>query len=536
MSDQPTAEQITRAVKERYSAAAKQVLEQNQASCCGPSTGSSCCGSGAAPVARASTIGAVNYDPAELGEIPEDAALASLGCGNPTLLAQLGEGEVVLDLGSGGGIDVLLSARRVGPTGKAYGLDMTDEMLQLARQNAAKAGVQNVEFLKGNIESIPLPSESVDVIISNCVINLSPDKDRVLAEAFRVLKPGGRFAVSDIVVQGGPLPESAQRLMALWASCIAGALTEDEYRAKLAAAGFGEIDVEVLSVYSLEDVPEGVLRAVSGDLALPEGTRVISGFVRATKGGSASKARAPRVTLGKTTAFQVKKLSSSCCGSPADAAQPVAASCCGDAVKGYFKEVAEEWDELRQGYFTEAVRDAAVARAGLTSESVVADVGTGTGFMLAGLVPLVSKAYGFDSSPEMLEVARRNLAGAANVELRVSEGDSLPVADAGLDAAFANMYLHHTPDPAAAVAELARVVRPGGRLVLTDLDSHDHEWMRDEMADVWMGFDRSQVAEWFRRAGLTDVKVEPAETSCCGTSSCGDEAAITVFVASGTRP
>jgi ubiquinone/menaquinone biosynthesis C-methylase UbiE len=466
---------------------------------------------------------------------------------------------VVLDLGSGGGIDVLLSARRVGPTGKAYGLDMTDEMLQLARQNAAKAGIENVDFLKGNIEAIPLPDASVDVIISNCVINLSPDKDRVLAEAFRVLKPGGRFAVSDIVVQGGPLPEPVRQLMALWASCVAGALTEEEYRSKLAAAGFGGIDVEVLSVYSLEDVPEQVAQAVSGDLSLPEGTRVVSGFVRATKEGGPgvasglapdairvgnpdpspargdATAGARTLNVGKSASFQVKKITSSCCGSSAEPAQATASSCCGETVKDYFKEVAEEWDELRQGYFTEEVREAAIARAGLTPEAVVADVGTGTGFMLAGLLPLVKKAYGFDASPEMLEVARRNLAGAGNVELRVSEGDSLPLPDGSLDAAFANMYLHHTPDPAAAVAELARVVKPGGRLVLTDLDSHDHEWMRAEMADVWMGFDRGQVEEWFSQAGLVDVRVESAETSCCGTSSCGDEAAISVFVASGTR-
>lgn len=528
MTDQPTAEQVKDAVKRRYSAAAKQVLEQRQASCCG--SGSSCCGS-TSPVARASSIGADNYDPAELGSIPEDAALASLGCGNPTLLAQLKEGEVVLDLGSGGGIDVLLSARRVGSTGKAYGLDMTDEMLQLAQQNAVKAGVENVEFLKGNIESIPLPDESVDVIISNCVINLSPDKDRVLAEAYRVLKPGGRFAVSDIVVQGGPLPESVRSLMALWASCISGALTEEEYRAKLATAGFTGIDLEVLSVYSMEDVPEGVLRAVSGALSLPEGTRVVSAFVRATK-GPAGDSRGSTVTMkigGKASIHQ--KASSSCCGD----STPAESGCCGDTVKSYFRDVAGEWDRMREGYFTEEVRDAAIARAALHPEAIVADVGTGTGFMLAGLAPIVKKAYGFDSSPEMLEVARRNLSMAGNVELRVSEGSSLPLEDGSVVAAFANMYLHHAPDPAAAIAELARVIKPGGRLVITDLDAHEHAWMRVEMADVHLGFDRAQVEEWFRLAGLAGVSVESAKTSCCGSSCCGDEADISIFVASGTK-
>ncbi len=190
--------------------------------------------------------------PPRPGRLPEEAVLASLGCGNPTALAQLNAGETVLDLGSGGGIDVLLSARRVGPTGKAYGLDMTDEMLALARENQRKAGVENVEFLKGEIENIPLPDNSVDVVISNCVINLSADKDRVLREAFRVLKPGGRFAVSDVVVRG-EVPAEVRRSMEMWVGCIAGALHDHEYVGKLAKAGFDDIDIEPTRVYSIED-------------------------------------------------------------------------------------------------------------------------------------------------------------------------------------------------------------------------------------------------------------------------------------------
>src|SRR6202034_2199870 len=197
-------------------------------------------------------ISANLYDDDETGSLPQDAVLASLGCGNPTALAELGEGETVLDLGSGGGLDVLLSARRVGPTGKAYGLDMTDEMLALARENQRKAGVQNVEFLKGEIESIPLPDNSMDVVISNCVINLSADKDRVLREAFRVLKPGGRFAVSDVVVRG-EVPEVLRRNMEMWVGCIAGALQDQEYIGKLAKAGFEGIDIQPTRVYSIED-------------------------------------------------------------------------------------------------------------------------------------------------------------------------------------------------------------------------------------------------------------------------------------------
>ncbi len=238
---------ITDVVKEKYGQAALRVIGGQGNSCCGgaPSgianTGLDCCD----PITS-------NLYGAEAGEVPEMALAASLGCGNPTALAELLPGETVLDLGSGGGIDVLLSARRVGPTGKAYGLDMTGEMLSLARANQAKAGVTNVEFLEGHIEHIPLPDSSVDVIISNCVINLSADKDRVLREAFRVLKPGGRFAVSDVVTHGD-IPAELRSHILLWVGCLAGALEETEYRAKLAAAGFTAIDVEPTRVYHVDD-------------------------------------------------------------------------------------------------------------------------------------------------------------------------------------------------------------------------------------------------------------------------------------------
>lgn len=208
----------------------------------------------------------------------------------------------------------------------------------------------------------------------------------------------------------------------------------------------------------------------------------------------------------------------------------------GVKVKRYFEKVAPDWDQMRKGYFTEEVRQAAIAGAGLTGESVVADVGTGTGFLLAGLAPLVARAYGFDNSPQMLEEARARFSDAPNVELRVSEGSSLPLPDGTLDAVLANMYLHHAPDPAAAIAEMARVLKPGGRLVITDMDSHSHDWMREEMADLWMGFDRPQLAEWFRQAGLSDVKVECSGSNCCGSSGAGDMAGISIFVATGMKP
>src|SRR5881227_3437702 len=236
-------DEIKRTVKEKYGQAALRVAGGERGSCGGTGT----CG--------CDPVSSNLYDAAETAALPEGAVLASLGCGNPTALAELHEGDIVLDLGSGGGIDVLLSARRVGATGKAYGLDMTEEMLALARENQRKAGVTNVEFLKGEIEHIPLPDGSVDVIISNCVINLSADKDRVLQEAFRVLKPGGRFAVSDVVTRG-PVPEEIRKSVELWIGCVAGALEEREYREKLARAGFEAIDVEPTRVYRVEDARE----------------------------------------------------------------------------------------------------------------------------------------------------------------------------------------------------------------------------------------------------------------------------------------
>ncbi len=264
---------VKEAVRERYGAAARRVTS-TEGACCGASDAVSGC----------NPITSNLYDAAQKGALPDTAVLASLGCGNPTALAQLAAGETVLDLGSGGGIDVLLSAKRVGPTGKAYGLDMTDEMLALARENQRKAGVDNVEFLKGEIESIPLPDNSVDVIISNCVINLSGDKDRVLKEAFRVLKPGGRLAVSDVVTRGEVPPEVRQEML-LWVGCIAGALRDAEYVGKLEDAGFQSIGVEPTRVYDVEDAREFLSgKGIDVDVLAPqvEG-KFMSAFIRAVK-------------------------------------------------------------------------------------------------------------------------------------------------------------------------------------------------------------------------------------------------------------
>jgi len=276
-------------VREKYGAAARRVREGSglPADCC--STTSCCDGFGAA---SCDPITSNLYDETEAGGIPEQALKASLGCGNPTALASLNPGEVVLDLGSGGGIDVLLSARRVGPQGKAYGLDMTDDMLALARENQRKAGIENVEFLKGEIENIPLPDNSVDVVISNCVINLSGDKDRVLREAFRVLKPGGRFAVADVVV-AGDVPDEIRRSMELWVGCVAGALRDSEYIAKLARAGFDSIDIESTRIYRTEDARTFLTgTGVDVDAVAPRvDGKFMSAFIRAVKPASPGEGR-----------------------------------------------------------------------------------------------------------------------------------------------------------------------------------------------------------------------------------------------------
>lgn len=285
--DQSAAEHLRAVVRDKYGKVARQAVTEAQTNCCEPTNESSVsawdCGCGS----RETTVDPVTtglYSDAEAECVPETAMLASRGCGNPAALATLAEGEIVLDLGSGGGIDVLLSARRVGPTGKAYGIDMTDEMLALARENQAAAGVANVEFLKGEIEDIPLPDSSVDVIISNCVINLSVDKPRVLAEAFRVLKPGGRFAVSDIVVRG-PVDARVRESVELWIGCVAGALEEEQYRGYLADAGFSKIEVEPTRIYDLADA-QALLSHLGEDtaeIAQAAAGKFISAFVRAEK-------------------------------------------------------------------------------------------------------------------------------------------------------------------------------------------------------------------------------------------------------------
>ena len=288
-------------VREKYGQAALRVAQGRAGSCCGTEARSP---GGCDPIT--SNL----YDTAQSGEVPADAIAASLGCGNPTALAELKPGETVLDLGSGGGIDVLLSARRVGPTGKAFGLDMTDAMLALAEENKRKSGLANVHFLKGEIENIPLPDNSVDVVISNCVINLSGDKDRVLREAFRVLRPGGRFAVSDVVVRG-EVPAAIRKNMELWAGCVAGALSEEDYLSKLAAAGFERAAIEVTRVYRHEDAREflaGQGAAIEA-LAREVDGRFVSAFIRAVKPANGGRAGG-----AEDESAEAACCASTCCG------------------------------------------------------------------------------------------------------------------------------------------------------------------------------------------------------------------------------
>jgi arsenite methyltransferase len=309
-----TIDELRSTVQARYGATAAAVATgAGAASCCAPAGESSgCCGT---TNETWDPITADLYEAGETAGLPAEALLASLGCGNPTALAELAEGETVLDLGSGGGIDVLLSARRVGPTGKAYGLDMTDEMLALAIENKAKAGATNVEFLKGHIEAIPLPSNTVDVIISNCVINLSGDKRQVLKEAFRVLKPGGRFAVSDVITRAG-LPQPVKESMALWTGCVAGALEEQEFIDLLHEVGFQDASIEPTRIYTRDDAAT-LLKGTGLDESLADGVegRILSGFVRATKPGAARAAKPKRelASLGAAKGTRDCGCSDDCC-------------------------------------------------------------------------------------------------------------------------------------------------------------------------------------------------------------------------------
>jgi len=463
--------EIHEAVRDRYGRLALAIQTQESVSCCDAVT-STCCAD------------SIDLYASDTRWLPETVSGLSLGCGDPLALSRLQPGQTVLDLGSGGGIDCFMAARMVGPDGLVIGVDMTPEMIDRANENKNKVGLNNVSFRLGQIESLPVESESVDVIISNCVINLSPDKTAVFREAFRVLKPGGKLAVSDMVTIG-QFSAAERADLSAWSECVSGAEDVAAYVTAVRAAGFTEISVRE------KGRPDTELSMI-GDGAGP--ARLFSAQITAVKPESL-----------REDLFSASNV--------------------------YFAEVAEEWDTLRSGFFTEEMRDAAIARAQLPLHAVVADIGTGTGFVLQGLLGRAETLVGFDSSPEMLARARLNLDGQDQVTMRLAQGTTLPADDGSFDAVFANMYLHHAPDPAAAIREMARILKPGGKLVITDLDRHDQEWMRAAMADQWLGFERDDVRGWYLDAGLGEIDIDCAEGTCdCSTPS-AEAIALGIFVA-----
>jgi ubiquinone/menaquinone biosynthesis C-methylase UbiE len=418
------------------------------------------------------------YEAEKISNAPQEAASMSLGCGDPTGSGNLQPGETVLDLGSGGGLDCFLAARQVGPTGYVIGVDMTPEMLTLARATAERMGIENVSFRQGYIEQIPVEDGVVDVIISNCVINLSPDKRRVLSEMKRVLKPGGRIAISDIVTIGAIAPEFGEDPDA-WSACVTGALPVEHWSDWLDELGFEQIALRpALSDDPLSSIQPGI---------------PFSAVIQAIKPGEAGS-------------------------------------------KTYFNQVADQWDEMRQTFFSEAVREQAYAAARVQPGELAADIGAGTGFISEGLLERGARVIAVDQSEAMLEVLKEKLGSSDELDCRKGEADALPVESGSVDAVFANMYLHHVEDPAGAIAEMARLLKPGGRLVITDLDQHNHTFLLTEQHDRWSGFKRSDVRQWFKQAGLSQVRSESIGSNCCSTSQCGcSSASIEIFLAYGEK-
>ncbi|MDM8552948.1 arsenite methyltransferase [Desulfobacterales bacterium HSG2] len=484
-------EDIREVVRDKYGEIAK-----NRTSCCGPAA--SCCGSkGTDDISRD-----IGYSDEELSAVPDDANLG-LGCGNPTAIAMLRAGEVVLDLGSGGGLDCFIAAKKVGDAGRVIGVDMTPDMVSLARKNAVKVNAGNVEFRLGEIENLPVADKTADVIISNCVINLSPDKKRVFEESYRALKPGGRMMISDIVLLR-PLPEKIRESIEAYVGCVSGALLKEDYLNTITSAGFENVSVTGEQTFAISGSDDPYLKSLTEQFSLsPEQLKDVSSSIVSV---SVNAEKMPN-QKGETT------------GS-----------------KAYFDDVADQWDTMRKNFFSENVRETAFNTVNIQSGKLAADIGAGTGFVTEGLIRKGLKVIAVDQSREMLDEMRRKFGDHDNTDFRQGTAERLPVEDGSVDYAFANMYLHHVESPPEAIKEMTRILKPGGKLAITDMDEHNFEFLRLEHHDRWMGFKREDVEKWFREAGLRDVAVDCAEENCCAASDCGcEEASISIFVASGQK-
>jgi ubiquinone/menaquinone biosynthesis C-methylase UbiE len=463
-------------IRERYGARAKAILTDKQAACCGPET--NCCGS---TPTGANNFSAGIYAVDELDGLPLKAALATLGCANPIALAELKEGETVLDIGSGAGLDVILSARRVGPTGHAYGIDMTDEMLELAWHHALDAGVGNVTFIKGEGEALPIPDESVDVVISNCVINLSPDKDRVLSEIKRVLRPGGRLAVADVVTRGN-LPEDSpvtnvlRRDPIAWGSCLAGALSDVEYQSKLEAVGFENIGLELIRTHNAEELLGSPLPVWSREFPRADlddvMSRFTSTFIRAQKPGTPNE----DVSIEDSTtsipdesqsfvSHRIQEVYEQC------ASNGESDLCCCPSKIYTPEELARLPEDVLR---LSSSCGTPVSSAGIERGATVVDIGSGAGadcFLAAEIVGPAGRVIGVDPSPTMREIANQHRDELKLDWVNFCEGtaERLPIPDASADVVISNCVLSLASDPVMVWSEIARVLRPGGRFVVSDV-------------------------------------------------------------------
>ena len=489
------AEEIKKAVQSAYGKIAKE-----GGPCC--KSAKSCCGGGV-PIDGISRK--VGYSDKELTNVPEGANLG-LGCGNPLALASLKPGETVLDLGSGAGFDCFIAADQVGRTGKVIGVDMTPEMVARARENALKGNYGNTEFRLGEIEDLPVLDSHVDIVISNCVINLSLDKLRVFKEAFRVLKPGGRLMVSDIVLLR-EIPDVIKSSIDAYIGCLAGAVSKDQYLAQIEEAGFVDVEINAEDALPIEIVNlDPIAEALAGKIDL--------------------------------SAQEMRRLADSVVSIKVSAVKPAESreGCRSTGSRDYFDKVAGQWDVMREGFFTDSVRDKALAAIDATPGRTAADIGAGTGFISEWLIRAGLQVIAVDRSQAMLDVMRKKFGTSNLIDCRLSEGERLPIPDGGVDYSFANMYLHHVESPPEAIAEMVRILRPGGKLVITDLDEHDFHFLKVEHRDRWMGFKRTDIRHWLTESGLKDTTLDCVGENCCTESECGSESArISIFIATGTK-